>query len=144
MTTPPGSLLATRRGLLTLLLLCAVQFLDVVDSSIMNVALPSIRRDLGFSAQGLQWVLKNRDRDQISVVNLSLGTDSTQSYKLSPLNLAVEKLWDKGIVLQTLHPEETYEPGCSNSPKFVVLILYLQRAHDESLRKSERVSANWL
>src|SRR5258708_8208902 len=23
----------------------------------MNVALPSIRRDLGFSAQGLQWVL---------------------------------------------------------------------------------------
>jgi EmrB/QacA subfamily drug resistance transporter len=40
-----------------LLLLCAVQFLDVVDSSIMNVALPSIRRDLGFSVQSLQWVL---------------------------------------------------------------------------------------
>jgi MFS family permease len=38
-------------------LLCAVQFLDAVDSSIMNVALPSIRRDLGFSVQGLQWVL---------------------------------------------------------------------------------------
>ena len=34
-----------------------MQFLDVVDSSIMNVALPSIRRDLGFSAQDLQWVL---------------------------------------------------------------------------------------
>ena len=57
MTAPPGSFLATRRGMLTLLLLCAVQFLDVVDSSIMNVALPSIRRDLGFSAQDLQWVL---------------------------------------------------------------------------------------
>ena len=57
MTAPPASLLATRRGKLLLLLLCAVQFLDVVDSSIMNVALPSIRRDLGFSAQGLQWVL---------------------------------------------------------------------------------------
>jgi hypothetical protein len=42
-----ASLLATRRGKLLLLLLCAVQFLDVVDSSIMNVALPSIRRDLG-------------------------------------------------------------------------------------------------
>ena len=51
------SLLATSRGKLLLLLLCAVQFLDVVDSSIMNVALPSIRRDLHFSAQGLQWVL---------------------------------------------------------------------------------------
>ena len=56
MSTQSASLLATRRGKL-LLLLCAVQFLDVVDSSIMNVALPSIRRDLGFSVQGLQWVL---------------------------------------------------------------------------------------
>jgi MFS family permease len=53
----PPSLLATRRGKLLLLLLCAVQFLDVTDSSIMNVALPSIRRGLGFSAQDLQWVL---------------------------------------------------------------------------------------
>jgi hypothetical protein len=56
-TAPPASFLATRRGQLTLLLLCAVQFLDVVDSSIMNVALPSIRRDLGFSVENLQWVL---------------------------------------------------------------------------------------
>jgi MFS family permease len=56
-TAPPDSFLATRRGMLTLLLLCAVQFLDVVDSSIMNVALPSIRRDLGFSVENLQWVL---------------------------------------------------------------------------------------
>lgn len=46
MPAQPASLLATRRGKLLLLLLCAVQFLDVVDSSIMNAALPSIRRDL--------------------------------------------------------------------------------------------------
>jgi EmrB/QacA subfamily drug resistance transporter len=57
MNEPSASILATRRGVLTLLLLCAVQFLDIVDSSIMNVALPSIRRDLGFSQQSLQWVL---------------------------------------------------------------------------------------
>jgi EmrB/QacA subfamily drug resistance transporter len=57
MSAPSASVLATRRGRLTLLLLCAVQFLDLVDSSIMNVALPSIRRDLGFSQQNLQWVL---------------------------------------------------------------------------------------
>ena len=57
MTDQPASMLATRRGKLLLLLLCAVQFLDVVDSSILNVALPSIRSNLHFSAQGLQWVL---------------------------------------------------------------------------------------
>jgi EmrB/QacA subfamily drug resistance transporter len=55
--SPQGSFLSTRRGALTLLLLCAVQFIDIIDSSIMNVALPSIRTSLGFSQQRLQWVL---------------------------------------------------------------------------------------
>jgi EmrB/QacA subfamily drug resistance transporter len=53
---PPVSFLATRRGKLTLTLLCAVAFLDFVDASIVNVALPSIRRDLHFSVQSLVWV----------------------------------------------------------------------------------------
>src|SRR3981081_1566142 len=55
-TPESPSFLATRRGKLTLALLCAVAFLDFVDASIVNVALPSIRRDLHFSVQGLQWV----------------------------------------------------------------------------------------
>src|SRR5437763_14527108 len=50
------SFLSTRTGLLTLLLLCAVQFVDVVDGSIVNVALPSIQHSLRFSQQNLQWV----------------------------------------------------------------------------------------
>jgi EmrB/QacA subfamily drug resistance transporter len=54
--TPQPSFLATRRGKLTLALLCAVAFLDFVDASIVNVALPSIRRDLHFSVQSLVWV----------------------------------------------------------------------------------------
>ena len=48
--------LRSRVGALTLLLLCAVQFLDIVDTSIVNVALPSIQRSLHFSQQNLQWV----------------------------------------------------------------------------------------
>src|ERR671924_689997 len=48
--------LSTRRGKLTLFLLAAVAFLDFVDASIVNVALPSIRSDLHFSEQSLQWV----------------------------------------------------------------------------------------
>jgi EmrB/QacA subfamily drug resistance transporter len=51
------SFLATRRGKLTLALLCAVAFLDFVDASIVNVALPSIRSNLHFSVSSLQWVL---------------------------------------------------------------------------------------
>jgi EmrB/QacA subfamily drug resistance transporter len=43
-------------GALTLVLLCTVQFLDIIDSSIVTVALPSIQGSLHFSQQGLQWV----------------------------------------------------------------------------------------
>jgi EmrB/QacA subfamily drug resistance transporter len=39
-----------------LAVLCAVAFLDFVDASITNVALPHIRTALGFSVQTLQWV----------------------------------------------------------------------------------------
>src|SRR5881398_3377479 len=49
-------MLRTSRGALILLLLCGVQFLDVVDSSITNVAFPSIERALHFSQQNLQGV----------------------------------------------------------------------------------------
>jgi EmrB/QacA subfamily drug resistance transporter len=34
-----------------------VQFMDVLDASILNIALPSIKDDLGFSQQSLQWVV---------------------------------------------------------------------------------------
>ena len=51
------SFLATRQGKLTLAFLCMVGFLDFVDASIVNVALPTIRHDLHFSVQNLQWVL---------------------------------------------------------------------------------------
>src|SRR5215813_13759830 len=49
--------LDTRRGKQILALLLAVAFLDFVDASIVNVALPSIAADLGFTLQNLQWVL---------------------------------------------------------------------------------------
>ena len=55
-TTPQPSFLSTTRGKMTLALLAAVAFLDFVDASIVNIALPSIRADLGFSEQSLVWV----------------------------------------------------------------------------------------
>ncbi|HZV75472.1 MAG TPA: MFS transporter, partial [Conexibacter sp.] len=40
-----------------LAVLAVAQFMVVLDASIVNVALPSIQRDLGFSESGLQWVV---------------------------------------------------------------------------------------
>ena len=42
---------------LLLVLVCLAQFMVVLDVSIVNVALPSIQDDLGFSDTGLQWVV---------------------------------------------------------------------------------------
>ncbi|WP_435220253.1 MFS transporter [Streptomyces sp. Tue6028] len=42
---------------LVVALVCAGQFLVVLDVSVVNVALPSMRTDLGLSAPGLQWVV---------------------------------------------------------------------------------------
>lgn len=46
-----------RRKWLALALLSTVQFMVVLDMAIVNVALPSIRADLGFSQDDLQWVM---------------------------------------------------------------------------------------
>src|SRR3954463_9869974 len=41
----------------TLTVLALAQFMVVLDVTIVNVALPDIQADLGFSAAGLQWVV---------------------------------------------------------------------------------------
>jgi EmrB/QacA subfamily drug resistance transporter len=48
---------ATTRKWLALALLLGVQFMVVLDIAIVNVALPSIQKDLGFSERDLQWVV---------------------------------------------------------------------------------------
>ena len=45
----------TTRAALTVL--AATQFLLVLDSAIVNVALPSIQTDLGFTSRGITWVV---------------------------------------------------------------------------------------
>ena len=52
-----GTSLSSRKGVAILILLCLVQFMDVLDASILNIALPSIKRDLGFTQESLQWVV---------------------------------------------------------------------------------------
>ena len=46
-----------KRDRIILAIVCLAQFMVVLDISIVNVALPSIQRDLGFSAANLQWVV---------------------------------------------------------------------------------------
>jgi EmrB/QacA subfamily drug resistance transporter len=56
-TKAPTITASPRRKWLALALLCTVQFMVVLDIAIVNVALPSIQTDLGFSQENLQWVI---------------------------------------------------------------------------------------
>jgi EmrB/QacA subfamily drug resistance transporter len=47
----------SRRAVFVISLICAVQFVLQLDFSIVNVALPSIQRELGMPAAELQWIV---------------------------------------------------------------------------------------
>jgi EmrB/QacA subfamily drug resistance transporter len=42
---------------LVLVLICIAQFMVILDATIVNVALPSIQKDLGLSEENLQWIV---------------------------------------------------------------------------------------
>jgi EmrB/QacA subfamily drug resistance transporter len=76
-----------------LALLSAVQFMVVLDIAIVNVALPSIKVDLGFSQGNLQWV--------ISAYALVFGGFLLLGGRLSDI-LGRRRLFLAGLVLFTL------------------------------------------
>lgn len=55
--TEHGTTRPRAHGWLVLVLLCLAQFMCVLDDTIVNIALPSIQTELGFSGTSLQWVL---------------------------------------------------------------------------------------
>ncbi len=65
MATEPSASIVTRSHTgartgpagMVLALVCACQFMVILDAAIVNVALPSVQRDLGFTAAGLAWVV---------------------------------------------------------------------------------------
>jgi EmrB/QacA subfamily drug resistance transporter len=84
---------SANRKWLALALLVAVQFMVVLDIAIVNVALPSIQTDLGFSQQNLQWVL--------SAYALFFGGFLLLGGRLADL-LGRRRLFVAGLVLFTI------------------------------------------
>jgi serine protease AprX len=71
--------------------------------------------DVSTVIAAIQWVIAFKNTYNIKVLNLSLGTDATQSYQLSPLDFAVEKAWQAGIV--TVVSASNLGPGASTIDK---------------------------
>jgi subtilisin family serine protease len=64
----------------------------------------------------IQWVVSFKDRYNIRVLNLSLGTDSTQDWRTDPLNYAVERAWAAGMTVVVSASNQGPNPGTITKP----------------------------
>ena len=55
--------------------------------------------DISTILAGIQYAVAFKDTYNIRVLNLSMGSDSSQDWRVSPLNYAVERAWQSGIVV---------------------------------------------
>jgi EmrB/QacA subfamily drug resistance transporter len=84
---------ADRRRWLVLAVTVAAQFMVILDVSVVNVALPSIRHDLHFSQESLQWV--------ITAYSIVFGGTLLLGGRLADL-LGRRRLFMAGVALFTL------------------------------------------
>ena len=56
-SSAPTATMSERDRWVALVVLCAGFLMIILDQTIVNVALPSIQSDLGFSQENLQWVI---------------------------------------------------------------------------------------
>jgi serine protease AprX len=66
--------------------------------------------------QGIQWCIDNQARYKIRILNLSLGSETYQSYNDDPVGLAVEKAWDAGLIVCAAAGNSGPEARTVNSP----------------------------
>ncbi|HET6794077.1 MAG TPA: S8 family serine peptidase [Acidimicrobiales bacterium] len=66
--------------------------------------------------EALEWVVTFKDVYHIRVVNLSFGTDGKQSYAIDPLDFAVERVWNDGIVVLVAAGNGGNLPGTISTP----------------------------
>ena len=66
--------------------------------------------------KGIQWVVQNKDKYNIKVMNMSLGGPAFMSYKEDPIAQAAQKALDAGIVPVIAAGNSGPKPGTVGSP----------------------------
>ena len=65
---------------------------------------------------GIKWVIENKEKFNIRVVNISMGTDPNESREESELVKAVNRLWDSGITVVVAAGNNGPEKGSITAP----------------------------
>lgn len=80
--------------------------------------------------QGLEWCLKNKDKFNIKIICMSLGSEATQSYKEDILCEAAAKAWESGIVVCVAAGNDGPGKGTISSPGIHPRIITVGAAND--------------
>ncbi|MGE5552114.1 MAG: S8 family peptidase [Bacteroidota bacterium] len=86
---------------------------------------------MSYVVEGLQWVLDNKDKHNIRIVNLSLGSDPSESYRNDPLCQAVEQVWRAGLVVVVAAGNDGPERGSIDTPGNDPLVITVGAMDDE-------------
>ena len=85
----------TQRRTLTLVVMCVGMFLVLLDVTVVNVALPRLRTDLGASVSSLQWIVEGPMIAGLLVAAAGLALLADDAL------LAASALWGLGLGLLT-------------------------------------------
>jgi len=109
------------RRQLALWLLCAASLMIILDGTIVTVALPSIQRQLGFSAAGLSWVVNGRAAFTVAslLCGLSAGPAMLITARLAQgIGAAMVSAVSLGMIV-TLFPEPREQARAIGAFSFV-------------------------
>ncbi|HZK35092.1 MAG TPA: S8 family peptidase [Bacillota bacterium] len=65
---------------------------------------------------GMQWVADNKDKYNIKVLSVSLGAQPGRIARIDPLAVAVEAIWDKGIIVVAAAGNSGPRPNTITTP----------------------------
>ncbi|HZQ27434.1 MAG TPA: S8 family serine peptidase [Acidimicrobiales bacterium] len=80
----------------------------------------------------LEWVATNKDGYGIRVLNISLGATATQSYVIDPLDFAIERVWNSGIVVVAAAGNNGNAPGTITKPGDDPLVITVGASDDHT------------
>ena len=113
-SAPTAEQTISRKAWIALTVVCLGQFMVVLDSTIVNVALPPIQRDLGFSQADLTWV--------VNAYLVTFGSFLLVAGRLGDL-VGRRRVFLAGIVLFTLASALC---GLAESPGMLIAARFLQ------------------
>ncbi|MGH9179191.1 MAG: S8 family serine peptidase [Acidimicrobiales bacterium] len=100
--------------------------------------------DVSTMLQGMHWVSAYRQQFNIRVMNLSWGTSSQQDPSLDPLNYAVQRLWQEGIVVVVASGNSGPQAGTVMKPADDPLVITVGAYDDkQNLDPADDSMSSW-